>query len=113
MGAVPDRALVLATEEAWVFSLWYQSFVEERSREVVPIAVPLLQFDWYWRDTHDRYPDRFPPEPPDDPSLVLKSIAEQAGESGVYFTYWDPLIAATFDLQTRGPVYEALPKTAE
>jgi len=110
MDSVPDGSLILAADEARTFSLWYLSYVEQRERDVVPISAPLLQFDWYWRDTHERYPDRFPPAPPDDPEQIMSTIMDHAGDDGIYFTYWHPFLAENFDLQSNGAIYHALPK---
>ena len=42
MASVPDGSLVMSTDEAAAFSLWYMSFVEDKERGIAAIAVPLL-----------------------------------------------------------------------
>ena len=44
-GSVPDGSVVLSNEEITAFSLWYIRYVEDSEWDVVPIVVPLLQFD--------------------------------------------------------------------
>ena len=111
LAAVPDGSLVMSAEEGSAFSLWYMRFVEDKERDVVPIAVPLLQFRWYWRGNHGRFPDRIPPEPPEDEGEALRHIIEyNHGGSRVFFTYWTPFLKENFDLRRVGALYEATPK---
>ena len=110
--AIPEGSLVMSTEEDTAFSLWYMAFVEERDRDILPIAVPLIQFDWYRRDVHDRFPERFPADSPDDIRDALKTIVEHnEGGARVYFTYLDQFLEDNFQLERQGKIYEVRPKT--
>ena len=110
--SVPDGSLVISAEEDSAFSLWYMRFVEDTERDVVPVAAPLLQFDWHWEELHARYPDRFPPETPPDVAQALRTIVEHNdGESRVFFTYWNSFLQENFDVQRTGRLYEAAPKS--
>ena len=77
LAALPDRSVVMSMEEDAAFSLWYMVFVEEVERDIVPVAVPLLQFEWYWRNVQARFPERFPVEPVLNIREALRSIVEQ------------------------------------
>ena len=98
--SVPDGSVLLSSEEDRAFSLWYMGYVEETERDIAPIAVPLLQFDWYWRNISERFPDRFPADGPTDISVALKTIVEHNdGNAKVFFTYWEPSLDDAFDLE--------------
>ena len=114
LDSVPDGSLVLSTQEDSTFSLWYLRYVEETERDVAPIAVPLLQFDWYWRDIHARFPDRLPAEFPDDHEGALRTIVEHNDRvSRVFLTDWHPSFEDAFELRRVGRLYEASPKSAQ
>ena len=99
MNTVPDGSVVLSTEEDRAFSLWYMRYVEETDRDVATVAVPLLDFDWYWRSIQKRFPDRIPPEVPADLAEGVKSIVEHnGGRARVFFTYWGPFLDENFKL---------------
>ena len=111
--AVPDGSVVMSTEEDTVFSLWYIRYVGEPERDVAPIAVPLLQFDWYWRNIHSRYPDRFPERGPTDIGEGIRRIVgDNSGRSRVFFTYRDRFLEESFELTTVGKLLEARLKRA-
>ena len=111
---VPDGSLVLSSKEESAFSLWYMSYVERAERDVAPIAVQLLQFDWYWEDIQARYPGRFPPESPTEITEALKRIVEHnEGGSEVFFTYRDAFLEEAFDLVAFGDLYRANVKRGE
>ena len=42
-----DNSIYLLSTEEDVFTSWYVRYVEETSTKKIPIAVPLLQYDWY------------------------------------------------------------------
>lgn len=44
-----DSIYLLSTEED-VFTSWYVRYVEETSTKKIPIAVPLLQYEWYLKN---------------------------------------------------------------
>ena len=44
-----DSIYLLSTEED-VFTSWYVRYVEETSTEKLPIAVPLMQYEWYLKN---------------------------------------------------------------
>ena len=116
MEEIPDGSVLLSAEEDQLFSLWYMSFVEETERDVAPIGVPLLKFDWYWRNIADRFPDRFPAEVPKDiVQAVTRIVEHNDGVHKVFFTYLDPFAANAFELKDMGAavdLYEARPKAA-
>ncbi|MCH7745071.1 MAG: DUF2723 domain-containing protein [Chloroflexi bacterium] len=112
--AVPDGSIVFSSDEASVFSLWYMRYVEEKERDVAPIAGPLLQFDWYWRSIHETYPDRFPAEGPSDFSQAINRIVELNYESSrIFFTYPDRFLNDSFELERVGKLYEVRLKTSQ
>ena len=106
--SLPDGSVVMSLDERNAFSLWYMRFVEETDRDVATVTVPLLQFDWYWRETHARFPTRLPQDPPDDPGDAVLSIAEHnQGGARLFFTYWQPALEERFELTPVGPAFEA------
>ena len=114
MDSVSDGSLVLSTAEDTVFSLWYMRYVEDRDRDVAPIAVPLLGFDWYWRDIRARYPNRFPVQQAGSINQTLRDIVEHnEGASDVYFTYQNAFLLNSFDLEPLGPVNKARVRQTE
>jgi hypothetical protein len=106
--AVPDGSVVMSLDERNAFSLWYMRFVGDTDRDLATVTVPLLQFDWYWRETQKRFPTRLPQDPPDDPGDAVMAIAEHnQGGARLFFTYWHPVLEELFQLAPAGPVFEA------
>ena len=96
--AVPDGSLVMSSSEESAFSLWYMGYVDRAESNVVPIAVPLLQFDWYWATLRAMFPDRFPADSPTEINQARRRIVEHNdGNAKVFFTYWDRFLDATFE----------------
>ena len=113
--AVPDGSILLSSEENHAFSLWYMALVEEPDREVAPVAVPLLQFDWYWRNISERFPGRFQPDGPTDIHQALRSIVElNRNGAKVFLTYWEQSLDDVFVLEERadGVLLEVGPRRA-
>ena len=105
---VPDSSIILSIGEETTFSLWYMGFVEESDRDVAPIAATLLQFEWYWRDMHRRFPDRIPHEfPAGQPDMLRQIVGYNEGHNSVFFTYRNAYLTTVFDLEDKGNVYEA------
>jgi hypothetical protein len=105
---VPDGVVVLSMMEGRVFSLWYASTVVHSERDVLVVAVPLLQFDWYWRSLSARYPDRVPRETPDTPEDAIRLIVEHnAAHTPAYFTYRDQYIHEHFAVERQGRLFVA------
>ncbi len=56
---------VVFAEEPQLFSLVYQSQVENPELDVMVVGPLMLQHDWYWDQLIQYYPDRMPPNRPD------------------------------------------------
>lgn len=122
--SVPDGSVLLSDEEDTAFSLWYMGFVEETERDIAPVVVPLLQFDWYWRNISKRFPDRFPSDGPtyvkeavktiDVKETVKRIVEHNSGGASVFFTYSDSFVQKEFVLKERadGALLEATLKEA-
>lgn len=107
MAVVADGSTVLSAEEGPAFSMLYMGYVEAADRDVLPVAVPLLQFEWYWEGLRDRYPDRVPPNVTTDlAEAVRRLIAHNQGGSPVYLTYRDFSLRDGFTTTPLGDVYE-------
>ena len=107
MAVVADGSTVLSAEEGPAFSMWYMRYVEAADRDVLPVAVPLLQFEWYWDSLRERYPDRVPPETTTDlAAAVRRFIEHNDGASDVYLTYRDFSLREGFATTPLGDVYE-------
>ena len=115
--SVPDGSVVISARETTVFSMWYMRYAEETDRDVAPVASPLLQFDWYWRNLNARFPDRFPADGPIDIALAVKHIVEHNdGSAAVYFTYLDVLPGVSLEQITHlgsEPLYKASVREAQ
>ena len=100
---VPDGSLIMSMNEDSAFSLWYMGYVDRAERNVAPVAVPLLQFDWYWATLRSMFPDMFLPESSNHIPQALRSIVEHNdGNAKVFFTYWDRFLDETFDREPVG-----------
>ncbi|MDA1256675.1 MAG: DUF2723 domain-containing protein [Chloroflexi bacterium] len=71
----PEPIIFARTEET-VFSLWYQSYVAETEREVMPVSVPHIVFDWYWDDLTNQFPERMPDTRPAGSSARTSAIID-------------------------------------
>ena len=107
MAVVADHSTVLSTEEGPAFSMWYANYVEAADRDILPVAVPLLQFEWYWDNLRESYPDRVPPEMTTDLAVAVRRFIEHNdGASDVYLTYRDFSLRGDFETTPLGDVYE-------
>ena len=92
--SIPDGSVVVSWRELRAFSMWYMRYAEETDRDVAPVAAPLLQFDWYWKNLNARYPDRFPVDGPTDVGDAVRRIVDDNdGRAKVFFTAWNAALA--------------------
>lgn len=102
---------VIATDgTAQIFSLWYQSYVEDRAAGVLVVSVNHLQFDWYWDDIRREAPDRVPPERPEGFRDRVLAIADY--NLGIRPMYTAGIVAIyedAYDLTASGPLYRIEP----
>ena len=78
MGA-HDSVFILSTEQD-VFTTWYVRYVEQPSSIKVPVAVPLLQFNWYRRNM----PLDLGLDESNTSGKNVENIAKTIAESGIY-----------------------------
>ena len=79
------ESIVFTRTERSVFSLWYQSYVAETAHEVMPVSVPHIQFDWYWDDLIEQFPERMPvARPTGIQDRVLAIIDHNLGINPLY-----------------------------
>ena len=78
MGA-HDSVFLLSTEQD-VFTTWYVRYVEQPSSIKVPVAVPLLQFNWYRRNI----PLDLGLDESNTSGKNVENIAKTIAESGIY-----------------------------
>jgi hypothetical protein len=110
---LPEGSIILSAKERQAFSLWYMRFVEDTGRDFAPVAVPLLQFDWYWRSISQQFPDMFQGDAPDDHTQTIRRIVEHNGESKVFFTYPDHFLERSFELERTGKLFRASPSVTQ
>ena len=80
----PEPIVFTRTEET-VFSLWYQSYVAQTERAVMPVSVPHIVFDWYWDDLAQQFPERMPDSrPPGAQDRVSAIIDHNLGLRPIY-----------------------------
>lgn len=83
--AMEPESIVFTRTEETVFSLWYQSYVAETERAVMPVSVPHIAFDWYWDDLADQFPDRMPvTRPPGSQDRIFAIIDHNLGIRPLY-----------------------------
>ncbi|MEX0762877.1 MAG: DUF2723 domain-containing protein [Dehalococcoidia bacterium] len=104
-----QRAVIL-TGDPEIYSLWYQSVVEEPEREVLVVAVPLLGFDWYWDQLSRHAPDRIPANAPTAlRERVLVIARANLGLNPVLLTSADNFYGEYFELEEAGVLYRLIP----
>ncbi len=103
---LPEGSVVLAKSEEDVFGLWYMRYVDRQRTDVMVVATPLLQYDWYWRDLNTLFPDRISTQDPGDYRGRLNWIAGyNVGRVPVYITYNDTTLGRRFTLHEEGDIY--------
>ena len=102
---------VIATDRtAEIFSLWYQSYIEDRDADVLVVSVNHLQFDWYWDDIRRQSPDRVPPERPEGFRERVLAIADyNLGIRPMYTAGKVAIYEDAYDLTLTGPLYRLEP----
>ncbi len=106
IGRLPVNAVVMVASDEDSFGMWYLRYVERRRQDVVVVVMPLLQFDWYWNDMHQLFPDRIPASPPQDFGQRVVQIAESnQGEVPIYATYSDQNLDSKLTLAKDGDFY--------
>ncbi len=105
---VPDGALVLAKDDAHVFSLWHQRYVEAPDSQVMVVAAPLLQYQWYWDQLRQREPGRVPSLDPGNWEARLLTLVEANLAKGVYLTYEDDLVKERYTLVPVGKTHRVV-----
>ena len=103
--SVPDGSAVLTNHEKNAFSLWYLRYVEMRERDVVVVAVPLLQFNWYRRDLRLLYPHIVPEMAASDVATTVDMIVRAGGERGAYFTFNPLRVSDAYAVERLGKVW--------
>ena len=88
------ESIVFTRREETVFSLWYQSYVAEPGREVMPVSVPHIVFDWYWDDLARQFPDRMPDTRPTGLQARVFAIIDH--NLGIRPLYEADAVAASF-----------------
>jgi hypothetical protein len=53
---IPQDAIIFASGDAPLFSLWYLQFALDQRLDIVIISDGLLQFDWYVESLRESYP---------------------------------------------------------
>jgi hypothetical protein len=61
----PANALLLSSDEATTFTLWYFHHVEEQRPDIIVADTNLFAFDWYRSQLRAQHPDLFVPEEDD------------------------------------------------
>ena len=75
--------------------------------DIIVIAMPLLQFNWYWDDLSKLFPQNIPKLRPEKFTNRLITIAEYNNKHfPVYSTYSDTILNSHFTLNLKGDVYQ-------
>ena len=108
--AAGTGAIIVTSEDEYVFSLWYEGYVKQPEADVVVVAIDLLQFDWYWDDLHRHAPLRVPSYAPVDLLERLMTIVGHNIESvPVYSATKLHALEAGFDFVPTGPIFRLEP----
>lgn len=110
-GVIGGSVILLKAEQD-VFPVWYMTYVEETDRDMAPIAVRLLRYEWYREHINRLYPLRVPSSLSQDVSLAIEDLVGHNRGIGrqVYFSYWQPSINEVFELEKAGMNWRALLK---
>ena len=102
---------VIATDGgAQIFSLWYQSYIEDRDAGVLIVSVNHLQFDWYWDDVRRQAPDVLPEAKPDEfLNRIRAAIDFNLGVRPVYVAGEIGFFEKEYTLERAGEIYRVLP----
>ena len=90
--------------------MWYMRYVDRPERDVAPVVVPLLQFDWYRRDIRRMFPKRVPENLSSTVEWAVRDIVEHSGGTGVYFTFTSRFLSDNFDVEQIGELYAVRPR---
>jgi hypothetical protein len=63
LSAAPENALIFATGDRAVFTLWYYHFALSERPDLAVMASDLLHFDWYQENLQSTYPSLEVPGP--------------------------------------------------
>lgn len=105
----PGSIVITRTEQS-VFSLWYQAYVGDPERSVMAVSAPHIQFDWYWDDLVEQFPERMPETRPEGLQLRVLSIIDH--NLGINPIYEADAPAETFpelQLVEEGPIKRFVP----
>jgi hypothetical protein len=104
---LPTNTVLITDSDEDTFGLWYMSYVDNARPDIVVIAMPLLQFNWYWEDLSKLFPQNMPKLRPKQFNDRLISIAKYNNNQNfpVYTTYNDATLNSHFTLNIEGNVY--------
>ena len=106
-----NGAIIVAAEDEYVFSLWYEGYVKQPEADVVVVAIDLLQFDWYWDDLHSHAPLRVPSHAPVDLLARLTAIiGHNMGSVSVYSATKIQALNSGFDFVSAGSIFRLEPR---
>ena len=105
---LPTNTVLITDSDEDTFGLWYMLYVDNVRPDIIVIAMPLLQFNWYWEDLTKLFPQNIPKLRPEKFTDRLISIAEYNDNQyfPVYSTYNDPILNSHFTFNAKGSVYQ-------
>jgi len=110
MATAGPGAVVLASTDEHLFSLWYRSLVLEPEADVFVVSITHLQYGWYWDDLRRRAPERVPEMPLTGYQAALQAmVRHNLGIVPVYVTYRHKLYDAKYTLVEDGDLFRFEP----
>jgi len=96
--------IIFLTNEHDVFPAWYVNYVDSHSKDVVPIAIPLMQYSWYWENAIQKGAGIDLPFEPDLVTAIEKIYEYYLGAKDIYVI--DKLLTDRFQTEQAGKLYK-------
>ena len=117
---VPPGSLVLTPSDQpkadqHLFALWYKVYAQDEGQEIVPVASPMLVYDWYWETLRANHPQAVPPlgTIQRDVPRLIQLISYNLPDRSVHLTYEDEIVKNVFQLEAQGELWQVQQKPEE
>ena len=96
--------IIFLTQEHDVFPTWYVNYVDFSNPHAVPLAIPLLQYKWYWENAVQKAAGVAIPFEPDLLTAIEKIYKYSSGSKDVFVI--DASIRDQFQTKETGKLYQ-------
>ena len=98
------KGIIFLTNEHDVFPSWYVNYVEYPNPHAVPVAIPLLQYEWYWENTIQKATGTDIPFEPDLVTAIKRIYEFNRGLKEVFLL--DRSIVSKFRTEPAGILFK-------